>query len=276
MNDLERRLKEVGLSLDIYKKLPPKYVRLNPRKNITKEDLEKRLDTKLVPVKGFKNVFESSNPHLEASGDFYVQDLSSLITVQSLDVRKGNSLLDLCSAPGLKSAYVYDLLGGDVKITCVEKDKKRYTKMLKNFKLYGIQAKTYHTDGRVFHSSKFDRVLVDVPCSGEGIVTKYDEALKFSTSHVKRNISLQLGLLRRGFDLLKPGGLLVYSTCTLNRYENEKVLEKFLRNCKNVKLDLPKINLNVKKSEFGIRIIPGKTRGAFISRIRKAPREPGN
>ncbi|MBU0530868.1 MAG: RsmB/NOP family class I SAM-dependent RNA methyltransferase, partial [Nanoarchaeota archaeon] len=265
---------EVGLSLDIYKKLPPKYVRIVSGK--TQEGVQQKLGVKLTQVKGLKDVFVSSDPQVGDCGDMcHVQDLSSFVPVFSLEVRKKDSLLDLCAAPGLKSALAYDLVGGELELTCVDSSRKRYTKMLKYFKLHGIQANTYHMDGRRFRSGQFDKVLVDVPCSGEGVVSKFTDVSHESNSRVKRRVKVQYGLLKRGFDLLKPGGLLVYSTCTLNKYENEGVVSRFLKKHPDAVLDLPEIrlDLDVKQSEFGIRIIPGKTRGAFVSRVRKVPRQ---
>jgi len=274
-DQLRKRLEEVGLSLDIYKTLPPKYIRLNPRKNVTQKDIETELGVKLTPVTGLHDVFMCSKPLVgtEASdkGIYYVQDLSSMIPILALEVRKKDSLLDLCAAPGTKSALAYDMVDGDLKLTCIDISSKRYTRMLKYFHTHGVMAETFHKDGRRFKSEPFDRVLVDAPCSGEGIITRYKDVLEESTFRVKRRAKLQLVLLKKGFELLKPGGLLVYFTCTLNKYENEKVLSKFLSKQKDATLYLPKIKLDVKlkQSEFGIRIIPGKTRGGFVSRIKK-------
>jgi len=269
VSELKERLEEVGLSLDIYKKLPPKYIRI--QSNMKKEEVERELDTKLTSIKGLKNVYKSSSIRLRECEGCYIQDLSSMISILSLDVRKKLSLLDLCAAPGLKSILAYDLTDGYIDLTCLDSNRKRYTKMLKIFKLNKIRADTYCTDGRRFKGGPFDRVLVDAPCSGEGIVSRFSDISHESTSKVKRRVKIQYGLLKHGFDLLKPGGLLVYSTCTLNKYENEGVISKFLKKHADATLDLPKmyLDLDLKQSEFGIRIIPGKTRGAFISRIRK-------
>ncbi|MFH1978740.1 MAG: hypothetical protein ABIJ92_05425 [Candidatus Aenigmatarchaeota archaeon] len=270
LEQLRKRLEDVGLSLDIYKRLPPKYVRINPHFHVTKEELEKETG-KLEKLNNL-DIYRSSGVihtgKLYDKGIYHIQDLSSVLPVLLLDLKKGDSVLDLCSAPGLKTCLIHDL--AKTEITCVEKNRKRFNRMLKYFTLYGIRVKARCEDGVKF-KGEYDKVLVDAPCSGEGIVSKYDSILEESNHRVKRRSVTQKRLLQNGFNLLKPGGIIVYYTCTLNKYENDVVIQKFLKKSSNAKLDnkIPDIELKLKKSEFGFRIIPGLSRGGFVSRIRK-------
>ncbi|TAL47537.1 hypothetical protein EPN87_02725 [archaeon] len=275
---LGERLSEVGLNLSIYERKPPKYVRINPRKPLNKNQLETSLRSSLYET-SVPNVFRCNNHHIGSNdyfhrGLFYISDLSSLIPVMSLGLKESDYMLDLCAAPGVKSSFAYDLVNGDLRLFCIEKDLTRFRRMLGYFHTYGIRTYTYNQDGTEFQSKVlFDKVIVDVPCSEEGNITKLDNILSKSQWYIENISQIQLKLIQRGYDLLKTNGTLVYSTCALNKHENEGVVSEFLERNPNAKVDLPSISnpdITFVKSENIIRIIPGKTKGACFTRIIKS------
>jgi 16S rRNA C967 or C1407 C5-methylase (RsmB/RsmF family) len=159
--------------------------------------------------------------------------LASMAAVEYLDLYDNISLLDMCAAPGMKSLYAVtttpriELYANDVSYDRVERMKRQFGK-------YKISASITLRDARHIHAlydpETFDRILVDVPCSGEGVALAGDEKMAnaWSPAKVKRLQQLQIKILKSAWKLLKPGGRLVYSTCTLNKNENERVIKKAL------------------------------------------------
>ncbi|MFH1978111.1 MAG: hypothetical protein ABIJ92_02195 [Candidatus Aenigmatarchaeota archaeon] len=149
------------------------------------------------------------------------------------------------------------------------------------FKKFGINAETRLMDSTKFQGQKYDRVLVDAPCSGEGVTVVYDEKLRrdvsgfdnvvqYSQEDVERFSELQGKLLQSGFDHLKKSGILNYATCTLNKIENESVIHEFLQrngDASVVNSNIDKYGIKHKVSNLGVRILPGKTKGFYFTKI---------
>lgn len=296
--NLEKRLSEVNLDINIYRIKPLKYIRINPRNPISIKELKRKLlehyniQTELSET-NIMGIYKSSNRNIGGlinekrnelfNKNYFIQDLASVIAVRSLNLQKNNSLLDMCAARGFKTILASDLVNGKLDITAIDNDEERYNKMLGFFKNYKINAKTFLMDASAFKGQQYDRVLVDVPCSNEGMVVRYDEDLKqdiggidevleTSQKDVLELAKLQSKLLQNGFDHLRIGRILVYSTCTLNKYENEEVISQFLRRNKNAKINLPNLNnfgINYEQSDLGIRITPSETKGFYFTRIIK-------
>ncbi len=295
--DLQRRLSEVDLTLGIYDLVPTKYIRIDPRNPISIDELEKRLfedhgiDTTFLET-GIEGIYQSTNQNIGGMINgkknelfmkyYFIQDLASVLSVTALEIEKGNSLLDMCAAPGFKTILCNDLVNGELQVTAIDSSEKRYDRMLGFFGDYNIAAETYNIDAQLFRGDSYDRVLVDAPCSCEGMVVKYDQtanrdisgldkALEFSQQDVLDLTQTQLQLLQNSFHHLKKGGLLVYSTCAMNTIENEGVIKAFLQQNPNAQVNLPAIAASVdyKKSDLGMRIYPGATRGLYFSRIVK-------
>ena len=169
------------------------------------------------------------------NGECYIQSLSSLLPVVVLDPQPGEEILDLCSAPGSKTTQMASLMGNHGRIAAVEKSKHRFFKLIANLKKQGATCvDTYFKDGsRVWRycENRFDRVLVDAPCSSEGRFTLNNaESFSYwSQKKIKQMARMQWPLLQSGFICLKPGGTLVYSTCTFAPEENEAILHKLLK-----------------------------------------------
>lgn len=172
------------------------------------------------------------HPYHQA-GTFYVQEPSATSAVTLLAVQPQDKVLDLCAAPGGKSAQIASCLHGTGLLWSNEVVRSRAQILLSNFERMGIRegvvSSCYPETLCERLSGFFDKVLVDAPCSGEGMFRKNPEAIgEWSREHVKACAERQLSILYSAAKAVKPGGILVYSTCTFSREENEGVIQAFL------------------------------------------------
>lgn len=166
-------------------------------------------------------------------GAFYVQEPSASSAVSLLDVKPGERVLDLCAAPGGKSAQIASCLEGRGLIWSNEVVKSRARILLSNFERAGISngvVSSLYPDVLCSRlEGFFDKVLVDAPCSGEGMFRKNPAAIdEWSREHVLSCAQRQLSILASASAAVRPGGILVYSTCTFSYEENEGVIKSFL------------------------------------------------
>lgn len=221
----------------------------------------------------------------------YIQNPSSMLPCLILDPRPGETVLDLAAAPGGKTLLLSDLMKNEGQISAVEPIRSRFFKLQANLKRYGSTiTKTYMTDGRSVGRKvpeRFDRVLIDVPCSGESRIHQTDaKSFQFwSERKIKEQSRKQYGLIRSGFESLRPGGRLVYCTCSFAPEENEKVVSDFLGDQPAASLEDIKVpggiafenglaewNGNQMHEEIArsVRIIPDQLmNGFFIASIQK-------
>ncbi|UCG13332.1 MAG: RsmB/NOP family class I SAM-dependent RNA methyltransferase [Deltaproteobacteria bacterium] len=179
-------------------------------------------------------------------GHLHSQAFSSVLAGLILDPKPASLVLDLCAAPGSKTTLLAQLMRNNGVIVANEKNPTRLIPLRTNLKRLGV-TNTISVCYPGQHFPKllaFDRVLVDVPCSGEGTLrTGPDGTLRWSGQSGSRLPSLQRELLLRAFDLLAPNGILVYSTCTYNPDENESVVQCLLDNrpasIEPISLDIP-------------------------------------
>ncbi len=171
---------------------------------------------------------------LHHAGAFYVQEPSAASAVTALDPRPGEKILDLCAAPGGKSAQIGSLLGGRGLLWSNEVVRGRAEVLLSNLERMGVANAVVSCCRpeklcRVL-SGWFDRVLVDAPCSGEGMFRKSEEAVRaWSPEHVASCAARQLAILRSAGSAVRENGVLVYSTCTFSEEEDEGVVSTFLQ-----------------------------------------------
>ena len=167
-------------------------------------------------------------------GAFYVQEPSAMAPVAALDPRPGELVLDLCAAPGGKSTQIGALMGGRGALVSNEPDYRRAKVLYSNIERMGI------TNASVISAlpeqlaprfkGTFDAVLVDAPCSGEGMFRRDAQAVsQWNPAAPEGCARRQAGILDSASQMVAPGGRLVYSTCTLNERENEEVISNFLR-----------------------------------------------
>ena len=173
------------------------------------------------------------HPYHDA-GVYYLQEASAMAPVALLDPQPGEKICDLCAAPGGKSTQIAGRLMGEGFLLCNEINPKRAKILSRNIERMGI-ANALVTNEHPQNLEKrfqgfFDRVLVDAPCSGEGMFRKEEAAVTdWSVETVQMCANRQQEILHTGAKLLRPGGRLVYSTCTFAPEENEQVIEKFLQ-----------------------------------------------
>ena len=172
------------------------------------------------------------HPYHEA-GVYYLQEASAMAPVQLLDPQPGEKVCDLCAAPGGKSTQIAGRMEGKGLLLCNEYNPKRAKILSRNIERMGI-ANAIVTNEHPQHLADrlagfFDRVLIDAPCSGEGMFRKEEAAVTdWSLETVEMCARRQAEILHSGAMLVKPGGRLVYSTCTFAPAENELAVAAFL------------------------------------------------
>lgn len=172
-------------------------------------------------------------------GYFSVQDESTGLPIKLLDLQPEMRVLDLCAAPGGKTAFIADVMQNKGEIVALDRFESRLKILQKNLDRLKVTNVTSITvDANEFTDEKgFDRVLVDAPCSGLGTLTKKpDLKWKRDLGDIRNIVNIQYELLKRGASLLKQGGSLVYSTCTVEPEENSEIVKKFLSENSNFKL----------------------------------------
>ncbi len=199
-----------------------------------------------------KTVFDEDTYYLEAedksgkhpyhlAGLFYLQEPSATMVVNALDIKEKDWVLDLCGAPGGKSTQILSKLNRTGFLLSNEYERKRANILLSNIERFGCDNYLI-TNNSVDDLcpellSVFDKVLVDAPCSGAGMFKKYPDSMyQYNHKMVMANQKRQLYILDYAYLTLKEDGILVYSTCTFNRYENEEVVRLFLEKYPDMKL----------------------------------------
>ena len=164
-----------------------------------------------------------------SEGKIYLQSLSSMLPPLFLDPKEGESVLDMTAAPGGKTCEIYALSAGKALITACERDKIRFERLKFNLERQGATRVTaILCDAATLDDFfSFDKILLDAPCTGSGTLTK-NTPVRFSEEYLAKCVRMQEKLLRKGLKLLKKGGTLVYSTCSVLKEENWELLERVL------------------------------------------------
>lgn len=213
-------------------------------------------------------------------GLFHVQDESSSLAVRILDPKEGENILDVCASPGGKTVLACELMKNRGMVTARDIFPHRLALINETAERLGINIiKTEEFDATVFNSSdveKYDRVLVDAPCSGFGLMRKKaDIRLKKNGNDIDSLIVLQRNILSTVWKYVKKGGVIVYSTCTISKKENEGNIKWFTENfpfeTEDISEFLPE-NIKQDKTLNGcVQLFPNvhKTDGFFIARLRR-------
>ncbi len=192
-----------------------------------------------------ENIDSIGNLPLHHAGAFYVQEPSASSAVTVLNPVPGEKVLDLCAAPGGKSTQIAESLNGNGLLWSNEIVKNRAQVLLSNIERMGVRNAVVSSCHPEVLCEKltgfFDKVLVDAPCSGEGMFRKNPRAIEdWSQEHVKMCAKRQLSILNTAAKVLKEGGIMVYSTCTFSLEENEQTVYNFLK--ENTDFTLENIN----------------------------------
>jgi len=223
--------------------------------------------------------FDVHGSPLFRRGAFLAQSRAAMLVAHALDPRAGESVLDLCAAPGGKATHVAALMGGEGVVLAVERHRGRAQALARtarrlrarNVRVEVADARQTRRDGR-----SFDRVLVDPPCSGLGTLqARPDLRWRVTPEAVASMAAAQADILAAGARAVRPGGLLVYSTCTICATENEQVIAAFLDSH-------PDFSLDDLAAELPALAAPGaggfvltlphrdRTAGFFIARLRRS------
>lgn len=215
------------------------------------------------------------NLNLFDKGYCSVQDESALLAVELLSIQKGEKILDACAAPGGKYTGILESKGGKISLIGLDNKLERLKVVKNNCIRLNLKPFIVILGDAILPPLKpgFSKILVDAPCSGLGTIQKhpdirwrrtFDEMIDFQ--------NLQLNILNSTAHLLKPGGEMVYSTCTIDPFENELVIEKFLETRAGIfEIIPPPKNLIEFTSHNYIRTFPHKHKmdGSFAVKIRK-------
>jgi 16S rRNA (cytosine967-C5)-methyltransferase len=212
-------------------------------------------------------------------GLFYVQDPSTLLAVCELAPRPGERVLDLCAAPGGKTTFIAQLMQNQGPVVAEDNDPARLARVQENCLRLGVscvQVQRPDTgsgievptkgEGQAGAAQKFDRVLLDAPCSNTGVMRRRVELRwRIQPAEIERLRGVQLRLLRRAVSRLRPGGTLVYSTCSLEPEENQQVVQEFCRETAGVQCVAERV----------LTPVQDHVDGAYVARLITQDTNPG-
>lgn len=249
-------------------KSPPIYARINRLKIDRQTFLERYPNARTVPA--VSSFVELTSPAAALDrGDCYVQDPSTTIACELLQPKPGEKILDACAAPGGKTAYVAELMENQGLIVGCDREPARLNLLDQNLTRLGVRiAKIVCHDWtksavppEIRSEAPFDRILIDAPCTNTGVMRRrVDVRWRLKLADFNRMEVRQIQIALAVFPLLKPGGILVYSTCSLEGEENEDVAQQLLR------------TISILRLEEERRSIPFQDNfdGAFAARLRRS------
>ncbi|MBB5325660.1 NOL1/NOP2/sun family putative RNA methylase [Anoxybacillus tepidamans] len=228
-----------------------------------------------------------------AAGLYYIQEPSAMFVAETLQPKPGEKVLDLCAAPGGKTTQLAAMMENSGFLLANEIHPKRVKALSENIERFGITNAlvTNETPEKLAtrFAGYFDKILVDAPCSGEGMFRKDEEAIQYwSEEHVHQCAVKQRHILDCAYEMLKEGGILVYSTCTFSPEENEQTIEAFLQKYDDLELiTIEKIariqsgkpewtKTKIGEIEKTARLWPHylKGEGHFVAKVKKTSTSP--
>ncbi len=240
------------------------------KNNIEYEFLEWNKDALII-----KNVREDEIRKLGIyeNGEIYLQSLSSMIPAVVLEPKEKENILDMTAAPGGKTTQISAIAENKVFITACEKNKIRYDRLKYNVEKQGVKnINIMQEDSRKLSDYfSFDKILLDAPCSGSGTENVFTP--NFSEYLIQKSSKVQEELLTKSLTILKPGGEMVYSTCSILKEENEDIVKKVLKKFKaqiipiNVPQNIPVLPTSI---DGALCVCPTKYyEGFFVVKILK-------
>ena len=244
---------------------PPIYARINQLKIDRLSFLERYRTARTLPH--ISNFVELPSPaNALTAGDCYVQDPSTAIACELLQPQPGEAVLDACAAPGGKTSYLAELMENRGLLVACDRERDRLHLLEENLSRLGVRiGKIIRQDWTMSPVAKeikvpFDRILIDVPCTNTGVMRRrVDVRWRLKPADFVRMQRRQIEMVRAVLPLLKPNGILVYSTCSLEREENEDVVQELLGQVSTLQLEEQR------------RSVPFVDRfdGAFAARFRR-------
>lgn len=195
-------------------------------------------------------VTEVRDDTLVTHGQVFIQNAASWLPVLALDPKPNEVILDVCAAPGGKTSHIAARTDNKAIIWANDNSRQRLAKLQANMNRLGARIENYIMYdatqlARKLDGQQFDKILLDAPCSGEGMMNLANDKdfNTWSIAQIKRLQQLQKRILSQAWQLLKPSGTLVYSTCTMAPEENEAVIDYFLRSHENARIQPFEIEL---------------------------------
>lgn len=242
--------------------------------NIRYQEVEWYKDALII-----ENALESNLEKLDIynNGEIYLQSLSSMLPPLLLEPKKNESILDMTAAPGGKTTQMVALSNNEALITACEKNKIRADRLKYNLVKQGAnRVGVIVNDARKLDDFlSFDKILLDAPCSGSGTLNLEEDITSFNDELVRRSCQIQHELLKKAIKLLKPKHEMIYSTCSILKEENEKILEYFINKNlieivlldNNIIKDLPTLPTTIPNT---LCVCPTKLyEGFFVAKLRK-------
>jgi 16S rRNA (cytosine967-C5)-methyltransferase len=209
-------------------------------------------------------------------GSCSVQDEAAQLAAHILDPQKGEMILDACSAPGGKTCHLLEASQNQAKVTAIDADEMRLVRVHENLARLKLSAKVKHGEAQNPHSwwdgTAFDRILLDVPCSATGVIRRHpDIKLLRQKADIDNLAELQQEILQKAWTMLKPGGTLLYSTCSIFPIENSLNIEKFLSQEKTALLQTLNLSTGI-DTGFGCQLFPDVNShdGFFYALLKKS------
>ncbi|MCR4944293.1 MAG: 16S rRNA (cytosine(967)-C(5))-methyltransferase RsmB [Clostridium sp.] len=228
-----------------------------------------------IAINGGKSIEKN---RLFAEGKITVQDESAMMVAPLLEINEGETVVDLCAAPGGKTTHIAEILNNTGEVLAYDIHEQKLELIKENCERLGLtNVKLAQMDATVLSSdliNRADKILIDVPCSGIGIIRKKPE-IKYNKKRkdLKEIVDVQRQIMENAWGYLKKGGIMVYSTCTLNKEENEENVRWFVEKHKDAEIE--KIFVGKGKEfkydkEGMLTIMPNEYMdGFFIAKIRK-------
>ncbi len=257
--------------LDVNNTHPPMSIRVNPLQS-TREDYLKLLMNHGIPAKVIPEVTHGLQlidavsvdqlPHFN-QGACSVQDGSGQWVIELLDLNANLSVLDACAAPGSKTTHILEVQPNIKQLTAIDKDPVRLKQLEDNIARLNLNSKSLQlitadvsNIPSWWDKKPFDRILVDVPCSAIGVIRRHPDIKQLRRpGDIKPLAKKQYRLLEALWPLLKPGGKMMYTTCTILPEETERVIESFIKTHTNAKI-IPIIEKIGLKQKLGRQILP--------------------
>ena len=228
-----------------------------------------------IIIKGGSSI---ENNELFREGLITVQDESAMLVSPLLDLNAGDVALDLCAAPGGKTTHMAELLENEGKVYSFDLHENKLSLINENLERLGLNNVEVEAMDATKLNSKYvacaDKVLIDVPCSGLGIIRKKPE-IKWNKSRksLKDLVPTQRAIMENAWAYLKNGGTMIYSTCTLNTEENQDNVEWFLNKYKDAKVEkifLGNMDNFIYNNDGSLTILPNEYMdGFYIAKISK-------
>lgn len=244
--------------LKSYKKNGKLSIRVNKLK-YSEEEFEKNLKSNEINIlKKVDTVYYIDSAKILTSkifkkGKIIVQDASSYLAARELGAKKGEKVLDACSAPGGKSLVIAENMENEGEILALDIHEHKIDLIKKNIEKSGIEI----IETKIFDATKleeldtqFDKILLDVPCSGVGVMRKKPEIIYNKTNeNISKLMEIQRKILKSASKVLKAGGEMIYSTCTIIEDENKGNIINFLKNNQNFEVEKIQLEEDIKYTE---------------------------